>query len=87
MFLREPFGKQCIANRPRERDVDDPVFVHVADFRARKAELAASKAMRVDRNLCPRPNDVFEFLECVRNLRSSNCWMLEQGCSTHQSSV
>jgi hypothetical protein len=63
MFLREPFGKQCIANRPRERDVDDPAFVHVADFRVRQAELAASKAMRVDRNLSPRRHGVFEFLE------------------------
>jgi hypothetical protein len=63
MFLRKPFGKQRVANRPRERNVDDPAFVHVADFRIRQAELAPSKAMRVNRNLCPRSHSILELLK------------------------
>jgi hypothetical protein len=63
MFFSKAFGKQRVTNRARERNVDDPAFVQMADFRVCEAELAASKAMRVDGNLWPRRHGILEPLE------------------------
>jgi hypothetical protein len=39
MLFSEPFVQERIANRTRERNVDDPTAMHMTDFRVSKAEL------------------------------------------------
>src|SRR5215471_1833969 len=87
MFFSKAFGEQRVANRAWERNVDDPAFMQMADFRVCEAELAASEAMRVHGNLWPRRDCLFKCLEQLHDLGSLNHWMQELGCSIHHSSV
>jgi hypothetical protein len=45
MLFSKPFLQERIANRTREWNVNDPIVMHMADFRVCEAELTTSKTM------------------------------------------
>src|SRR5437868_10356878 len=63
MFVGQSFPQQCIANRPRKRNIDDTAVVHMPDLRISETKLACTKLMWVHGDLRPRYNDVLEILQ------------------------
>ena len=60
MLFGESLRQQPIADRAGERDVHDPTRVHMPYLCISKSEFPASEAVRVDRDLRPRAEFVFE---------------------------
>src|SRR5690348_7250356 len=60
VFLGQTFGQQRVVDRAGKRNIDDVAGVHVPDFRAAEAELAAAEAMRMNRDVRPGGKLVFQ---------------------------
>src|SRR6266446_6563254 len=65
MLFSEPFRQKRIANGTRKRNVHNTAVMHMPDFRISEAELTGGKAMRMDRDLRPRRDGIFELLQLL----------------------
>ena len=67
MLFRQTLVKEGIPHRPRKGDIHDPTGVNVPDLRASKAELAASKSMRLEGNFRPGADLLFEQFQIIHD--------------------
>ena len=67
-------GQQRIANRARERNVNDPASVNVPYRCAPESDLSSAKAVRVNRDTWSRGNFVFHLLQVIHRPDSKDCF-------------
>src|SRR6516165_4402298 len=66
MFFCETLVQKCVTNWSRERNIDNAAHVHMADFRFTESEFPGCKAMRMNRDVRPPRNVLFQCIQwCV----------------------